>query len=120
MQVVRSAPCIPSAAGAVQALERRYQGHMHADPLARRPESRSARRSAGWPERARSEPAESALFGSPDEIMRKLEVLRTAAWNSSSSTLAAQNVAACARDHAGVRDEPLCLPGRVRIWEQQQ
>ncbi|MBV8089347.1 MAG: LLM class flavin-dependent oxidoreductase, partial [Alphaproteobacteria bacterium] len=58
------------------AIERRYQGHMRINRLARRPDGETrARYILDDEKEARHESAESALFGSPDEIMRKLEVL---------------------------------------------
>src|SRR5215469_16075616 len=59
------------------ALERRYQGHMRINALARRPDGETRSRYILDDEKeARHESAESALFGSPDEIMRKLEKLQ--------------------------------------------
>src|SRR5499427_10691759 len=59
------------------AVERRYQGHMRINALARRPEGETRTRYILEDEKAaRHESAESALFGSPDEIVRKLEILR--------------------------------------------
>ncbi|MGA7263342.1 MAG: hypothetical protein WBX30_20955, partial [Stellaceae bacterium] len=58
------------------ALERRYQGHMRINALARRPDEETRARFKSHEEEARYESAESALFGTPDEIMRKLEALR--------------------------------------------
>jgi alkanesulfonate monooxygenase SsuD/methylene tetrahydromethanopterin reductase-like flavin-dependent oxidoreductase (luciferase family) len=59
------------------ALERRYQGHMRINALARRPGDETRTRYILDDEKeARYESAESALFGSPDEIIRKLERLR--------------------------------------------
>jgi alkanesulfonate monooxygenase SsuD/methylene tetrahydromethanopterin reductase-like flavin-dependent oxidoreductase (luciferase family) len=59
------------------ALERRYQGHMRINALARQPGTETRARYLLDDEKAaRHESAESALFGSPDEIMRKLEWLR--------------------------------------------
>jgi alkanesulfonate monooxygenase SsuD/methylene tetrahydromethanopterin reductase-like flavin-dependent oxidoreductase (luciferase family) len=59
------------------AIERRYQGHMRINRLARRPDGETRARYILDDEKgARHESAESALFGSPDEIMRKLERLR--------------------------------------------
>jgi alkanesulfonate monooxygenase SsuD/methylene tetrahydromethanopterin reductase-like flavin-dependent oxidoreductase (luciferase family) len=59
------------------ALERRYQGHMRINALARRPDRENRSRYILDDEKAaRHESAESALFGSPDEIMRKLERLQ--------------------------------------------
>jgi alkanesulfonate monooxygenase SsuD/methylene tetrahydromethanopterin reductase-like flavin-dependent oxidoreductase (luciferase family) len=59
------------------AFERRYQGHMRINRLARRPDGETRDRYMLDDEKqARHESAESALFGSPDEIMRKLEKLQ--------------------------------------------
>ena len=59
------------------AVERRYQGHMRINALARRPEGETRTRYILDDEKeARHESAESALFGTPDDIMRKLEKLQ--------------------------------------------
>src|ERR1700737_2766040 len=58
------------------ALERRYQGHMRINALARQPDGETRTRFKSHEEEARYESAESALFGTPDEIMRKLDALR--------------------------------------------
>jgi len=59
------------------AFERRYQGHMRINALARRPDGETRTRYILDDEKeARHESAESALFGSPNEIMRKLEKLQ--------------------------------------------
>ena len=59
------------------AFERRYQGHMRINRLARRPDGETrARYILDDEKEARHESAESALFGSPDEIVRKLEKLQ--------------------------------------------
>jgi alkanesulfonate monooxygenase SsuD/methylene tetrahydromethanopterin reductase-like flavin-dependent oxidoreductase (luciferase family) len=58
------------------AFERRYQGHMRINALARRPDETRTRYILDDEKAARHESAESALFGSPDEIVRKLELLR--------------------------------------------
>src|SRR6266481_574165 len=59
------------------AFERRYQGHMRINALARRPGGETRSRYILDDEKeARHESAESALFGTPDEIMRKLERLQ--------------------------------------------
>jgi alkanesulfonate monooxygenase SsuD/methylene tetrahydromethanopterin reductase-like flavin-dependent oxidoreductase (luciferase family) len=58
------------------ALERRYQGHMRINALARQPDGETRTRYILDEKEARHESAESALFGSPDEIMRKLEILQ--------------------------------------------
>ena len=64
------------AADKEAALERRYQGHMRINALARRPDDETRARFKSHEEEARYESAESALFGTPDEIMRKLDALR--------------------------------------------
>ena len=64
------------AADKEAALERRYQGHMRINALARRPDDETRARFKSHEEEARYESAESALFGAPDEIMRKLDALR--------------------------------------------
>ena len=59
------------------ALERRYQGHMRINRLARRPDGETRERYILEDEKqARYESAESALYGTPDEICAKLERLR--------------------------------------------
>jgi len=58
------------------ALERRYQAHMRINALARQPGGETRTRYILDEEEARYESAESALFGTPDEIMRKLDALR--------------------------------------------
>ena len=66
-----------NAADKEAAIERRYQGHMRVNSLARRPGNETRNRYILDDEKqARYESAESALFGTPDEIMRKLERLR--------------------------------------------
>ncbi|HZU90232.1 MAG TPA: LLM class flavin-dependent oxidoreductase [Stellaceae bacterium] len=57
------------------ALERRYQGHMRINALARRPDGDDRARFKSAAE-ARHESDESALFGTPDEIVAKLDRLR--------------------------------------------
>jgi alkanesulfonate monooxygenase SsuD/methylene tetrahydromethanopterin reductase-like flavin-dependent oxidoreductase (luciferase family) len=57
------------------ALERRFQGHMRINALARRPDG-DARARFKSPAEIRRESDESALFGTPDEIIDKLERLR--------------------------------------------
>ena len=75
--VARAVHIAKNAADKEAALERRYQGHMRINALARRPESETRQRYVLDDEKqAHYESAESALFGSPDEIMRKLEALR--------------------------------------------
>ncbi|MGH7113983.1 MAG: LLM class flavin-dependent oxidoreductase, partial [Stellaceae bacterium] len=73
--VARAVHIASSDADKASALERRYQGHMRVDALARRPDG-DARARFKSHEVARYESAESALFGTPDEIIRKLEKLR--------------------------------------------
>jgi len=75
--VARAVHFAKNAADKQEAIERRYQGHMRVNALARRPdgETRSRYRLDDEKE-ARYVSAESALFGTPDEIMRKLEKLR--------------------------------------------
>jgi alkanesulfonate monooxygenase SsuD/methylene tetrahydromethanopterin reductase-like flavin-dependent oxidoreductase (luciferase family) len=58
------------------AIERRYQGHMRINALARQPDGETRTRYILDEKAARHESAESALFGTPDEIMRKLERLQ--------------------------------------------
>jgi alkanesulfonate monooxygenase SsuD/methylene tetrahydromethanopterin reductase-like flavin-dependent oxidoreductase (luciferase family) len=58
------------------ALERRYQGHMRINALARQPDGETRTRYILDEKEARHESAESALFGTPDEIMHKLEKLQ--------------------------------------------
>ncbi len=75
--VARAVHFAKTAADKEAAIERRYQGHMRVNSLARRPGSETrARYILDDEEKARYESAESALFGTPDEIMRKLERLR--------------------------------------------
>ena len=74
--VARAIHIAKNAADKEAALERRYQGHMRITALARRPDGDTRERFKSDEAEARYESAESALFGSPDEIMRKLEVLR--------------------------------------------
>jgi alkanesulfonate monooxygenase SsuD/methylene tetrahydromethanopterin reductase-like flavin-dependent oxidoreductase (luciferase family) len=75
--VARAVHIADNAADKEAALERRYQGHMRIAALARRPDGESRDRFKTHDEdEARYESAESALFGSPDEIGRKLERLR--------------------------------------------
>jgi alkanesulfonate monooxygenase SsuD/methylene tetrahydromethanopterin reductase-like flavin-dependent oxidoreductase (luciferase family) len=49
---------------------------MRINALARRPDDETRARFKSHEEEARYESAESALFGTPDEIMRKLDALR--------------------------------------------
>ena len=74
--VARAVYISKDAADKEAAFERRYQGHMRINALARRPEGETRSRYILEEEKARHESAESALFGSPDEIMRKLERLQ--------------------------------------------
>ena len=75
--VARAVHFAKNAADKEAAIERRYQGHMRVNALARRPGNETRDRYILDDEKkARFESAESALFGTPDEIMRKLEKLR--------------------------------------------
>jgi alkanesulfonate monooxygenase SsuD/methylene tetrahydromethanopterin reductase-like flavin-dependent oxidoreductase (luciferase family) len=74
--VARAVHIAKDAAAREAALERRYQGHMRINALARRPDGEARERFKADEAEARHESAESALFGTPDEIMRKLERLR--------------------------------------------
>jgi alkanesulfonate monooxygenase SsuD/methylene tetrahydromethanopterin reductase-like flavin-dependent oxidoreductase (luciferase family) len=75
--VARAVHIAKDAADKEAAIERRYQGHMRINRLARRADGETrARYILDDEKEARHESAESALFGSPDEIMRKLEILR--------------------------------------------
>ncbi len=74
--VARAVHIAKNAADKEAALERRYQGHMRINALARRPDSETRERFKADEAEARHESAESALFGTPDEIMRKLDALR--------------------------------------------
>jgi alkanesulfonate monooxygenase SsuD/methylene tetrahydromethanopterin reductase-like flavin-dependent oxidoreductase (luciferase family) len=74
--VARAIHFAKDAADKEAALERRYQGHMRVHALARRPDGETRARFKSHEEEARYESAEGALFGSPDEIIRKLEKLR--------------------------------------------
>jgi alkanesulfonate monooxygenase SsuD/methylene tetrahydromethanopterin reductase-like flavin-dependent oxidoreductase (luciferase family) len=75
--VARAVHITKDAADKAAAIERRYQGHMRINALARRTEGETRTRYILDDEKeARHESAESALFGTPDEIMRKLEKLR--------------------------------------------
>jgi alkanesulfonate monooxygenase SsuD/methylene tetrahydromethanopterin reductase-like flavin-dependent oxidoreductase (luciferase family) len=75
--VARAVHIAKDAADKAAAIERRYQGHMRVNALARRPEGETrARYILDDEKEARHESAESALFGTPDEIMRKLERLQ--------------------------------------------
>ncbi len=74
--VARAVHFATSAADKEAALERRYQGHMRINALAQRPDGDARARFKSDEEEARYESAESALFGTPDEIIRKLDRLR--------------------------------------------
>ncbi len=75
--VARAVHIAKSQADKEAALERRYQGHMRINALARQPGTETRARYILDDEKAaRHESAESALFGSPEEIIRKLERLR--------------------------------------------
>jgi alkanesulfonate monooxygenase SsuD/methylene tetrahydromethanopterin reductase-like flavin-dependent oxidoreductase (luciferase family) len=75
--VARAIHIAKDAADKEAALERRYQGHMRINALARRPDRETRERYLLDDEKAaRRESAKSALFGSPDEIAEKLEALR--------------------------------------------
>jgi len=75
--VARAVHIAKDAADKEAAIERRYQGHMRINALARRPDGATRTRYILDDEKeARHESAESALFGTPDEIMRKLDILR--------------------------------------------
>jgi alkanesulfonate monooxygenase SsuD/methylene tetrahydromethanopterin reductase-like flavin-dependent oxidoreductase (luciferase family) len=74
--VARAVHFAKDAADKEAALERRYQGHMRINALSRRPDGEARTRFKTHEEEARYESAESALFGTPDEIMRKLDALR--------------------------------------------
>ena len=75
--VARAVFIAESDADKAAAFERRYQGHMRINRLARRPDGETrARYILDDEKEARHESAESALFGSPAEIMGKLEKLQ--------------------------------------------
>src|SRR5271155_4724511 len=75
--VARAVHFAKNAADKEAALERRYQGHMRINALARRPDGEARTRYVLDDEKAaRYESAESALYGSLDEIARKLESLQ--------------------------------------------
>src|SRR5271169_3431328 len=75
--VARAVHFAKNAADKEAAIERRYQGHMRVNALARQPGNETRNRYILDDEKkARYESAESALFGTPDEIMHKLERLR--------------------------------------------
>jgi alkanesulfonate monooxygenase SsuD/methylene tetrahydromethanopterin reductase-like flavin-dependent oxidoreductase (luciferase family) len=75
--VARAVHIAENAADKEAAIERRYQGHMRINRLARRPDGETRDRYILDDEKAaRHESAESALFGSPDEIARNLENLQ--------------------------------------------
>ena len=74
--VARAVHIAKDAADKEAALERRYQGHMRINALAKRPDGDTRERFKHDEAEARYESAESALFGSPDEIVEKLERLQ--------------------------------------------
>ncbi|HYZ41801.1 MAG TPA: LLM class flavin-dependent oxidoreductase [Stellaceae bacterium] len=74
--VARAVHVAKDAADKEAALERRFQGHMRINALARRPDG-DVRARFKSPEEVRHESDDSALFGTPEEIMRKLERLRS-------------------------------------------
>src|SRR5262249_26978606 len=75
--VARAVYVADNDADKAAAVERRYQGHMRINALARRPEGETRTRYILDDEKeARHESAESALFGSPDDIRRKPEKLQ--------------------------------------------
>src|SRR5208282_5965433 len=74
--VARAVYIADNDADKAAAIERRYQGHMRINALARTPGETRARYILDDEKEARHESAESALFGSPDEIMRKLQKLQ--------------------------------------------
>jgi alkanesulfonate monooxygenase SsuD/methylene tetrahydromethanopterin reductase-like flavin-dependent oxidoreductase (luciferase family) len=74
--VARAVHITNDAADKEAALERRYQGHMRINALARQPDGETRTRYILDEKEARHESAESALFGTPDEVMRKLERLQ--------------------------------------------
>jgi alkanesulfonate monooxygenase SsuD/methylene tetrahydromethanopterin reductase-like flavin-dependent oxidoreductase (luciferase family) len=75
--VARAVHIAKNQADKEAAIERRYQGHMRINALARRPNGENrARYVLDDENKARYESAESALYGSPDEIIKKLERLR--------------------------------------------
>jgi alkanesulfonate monooxygenase SsuD/methylene tetrahydromethanopterin reductase-like flavin-dependent oxidoreductase (luciferase family) len=73
--VARAVHIARNAADKEAALERRFQGHMRINALAKRPDGDARARFKSDAE-VRHESDESALFGTPDEIMRKLERLQ--------------------------------------------
>src|ERR1700750_1942810 len=74
--VARAVHIVKNAADREAVLERRYQGHMRINALAKRPDGDARERFKADEAEARHESADSALFGTPEEIMRKLEALR--------------------------------------------
>ena len=74
--VARAVHFAKDAADKEAALERRYQGHMRINALAKRPDGEQRARFIADEAEARHESAESALYGTPDEIIGKLERLR--------------------------------------------
>jgi alkanesulfonate monooxygenase SsuD/methylene tetrahydromethanopterin reductase-like flavin-dependent oxidoreductase (luciferase family) len=73
--VARAVHIATSRADKEAALERRFQGHMRINALAKRPDGDTRSRFKSHDE-VRHESDESALFGTPDEIMGKLDTLR--------------------------------------------
>jgi alkanesulfonate monooxygenase SsuD/methylene tetrahydromethanopterin reductase-like flavin-dependent oxidoreductase (luciferase family) len=75
--VARAVHIAKNQADKEAAIERRYQGHMRINALARRPDGETRNRYILDNEKkARHESAESALYGTPDEIIEKLDRLR--------------------------------------------
>jgi alkanesulfonate monooxygenase SsuD/methylene tetrahydromethanopterin reductase-like flavin-dependent oxidoreductase (luciferase family) len=74
--VARAVHIAKDAADKEAALDRRFQGHMRINALAKRPDGDTRERFKHDEAEARYESAESALFGSPDEIVKKLERLQ--------------------------------------------
>jgi alkanesulfonate monooxygenase SsuD/methylene tetrahydromethanopterin reductase-like flavin-dependent oxidoreductase (luciferase family) len=75
--VARAVHFAKDAADKEAAIERRYQGHMRVNALARRKDGETRSRYILDDEKeARHHSADSALYGTPDEIMDKLERLR--------------------------------------------
>ncbi|MGH7045670.1 MAG: LLM class flavin-dependent oxidoreductase [Stellaceae bacterium] len=75
--VARAVHFAKNAADKEAAIERRYQGHMRVNALARRRDGETRSRYILDDEKeARHVSAESALFGTADEIIAKLEALR--------------------------------------------
>ncbi|MGH7037296.1 MAG: LLM class flavin-dependent oxidoreductase [Stellaceae bacterium] len=75
--VARAIHIARSQADKEAAIERRYQGHMRINALARRADGETRSRYILDDEKeARHVSAESALYGTPDEIIEKLDALR--------------------------------------------